>query len=186
VSIISSCGSLEAGLLLEQAVGDVEAVAQGSGYDDGVEAGELIGQEVQVGHASAGSEVAGVGSGVQGADGDDEAQAVGGGDLAAAPGLGERDVDLGVDEPGGGGGDRVAADVVLVGPGQPGPAERRVAGLHDRFEADVAGLGDQDRADAHAEVLGAGSAFGHVGELGQEPGPSGDFEQHVGQVDAGQ
>lgn len=32
---------LKAGLLLEQAVEDVEAVAQGAGHNDGVEAGEV-------------------------------------------------------------------------------------------------------------------------------------------------
>ena len=60
--------------------------------------------------------------------------------------------------------------------------ERRAAGLHDRLEPNVAGLGDQDGA----EVLGAGGALGHVGELGEEPGSADDLEQHVGQVDSGQ
>lgn len=55
---------LQGGLLLEEAVEDVEAVPQGAGHDDGVEAGELVGQEVQVGDALAGSEVAGVRAGV--------------------------------------------------------------------------------------------------------------------------
>jgi len=40
---------------------DVEAGAQGAGDDDAMEAGELIGQEVQVGDPAAGPEVAGVG-----------------------------------------------------------------------------------------------------------------------------
>lgn len=163
-----------------------EAVSQGAGHDDGVEAGELVGQEVEVGDAAAGPEVAGVGSGVQGPDRDDEPQAVGGRDVAAAPGLGERDLALRLDHPAGRGGDGVAAQVVLVDPGQPAAGQRGVAGLDDWFQADVAGLGDQDCADADVEVLGAGRAFGHVGELGEEAGPAGDLEEHVGQVDPGQ
>ena len=51
------------------ACGNVEAVAQGAGDDDGVEAGELVGQEVEVGDAAAGPEVARVGACVQGPDG---------------------------------------------------------------------------------------------------------------------
>jgi len=82
---------VEAGLLLEEAVEDVEAVAQGAGDDDGVEPGELVGQEVQVGDAASGPEVAGVRPGVQGPHGDDEAEAVGAGEVTAAPGPGKRD-----------------------------------------------------------------------------------------------
>jgi len=102
-------GRSQAGVLLEQPFEDVEAVAEGAGDDDGVEAGELVGEEVEVCDAPAGSEVAGVGSSVQGADGDDEAQPVSGGDLAAAPGAGQLDVGLGVDEPGVGCGEGVGA-----------------------------------------------------------------------------
>lgn len=87
----------------------MQAVAQRPWDDDGVEAGELVGQEVEVGDAAAGPEVAGIGAGVQGPDGDDEAQAVGGRDVTAAPHLGERDLALSVDHPAGGGGDGVAA-----------------------------------------------------------------------------
>jgi len=40
---------LQGGLLLKQAVEDVEAVAQRAGHDDGMEAGELVGQEFRRG-----------------------------------------------------------------------------------------------------------------------------------------
>lgn len=56
-----------------------------------MEPGELVGQEVQVGDAASGPEVAGVRPGVQGPHGDDEAEAVGAGDVTAAPGPGKRD-----------------------------------------------------------------------------------------------
>jgi len=36
-------------LLLEEPFQDVEAIAQRAGDDDGVEAGELVGEKVQVG-----------------------------------------------------------------------------------------------------------------------------------------
>lgn len=149
-------GWSQAGVLLEQPFEDVEAVAQGARDDDGVEAGELVGEEVEVGDAPAGSEVAGVGSGVQGADGDDEAQPVSGGDLAAAPGAGQVDVGLGVDEPGVGCCEGVGAQVVLLHPGQSGAGERRPAGLDERFETDVAGLRDEHRTDRQVQGLRRG------------------------------
>ncbi len=96
---------------------------------------------------------------------DEELQAVGGRQVAAAAALGERDLALGVDHPAGGRGDGLASQVVLVDPGQLAVAERGVVGLDDRFEPDVAGLRDKDRADADAKVLGAGGAFGDVGGL---------------------
>jgi len=113
-------GRPQAGVLLEQPLEDVQRVAQRAGDDDGVEAGELVGEKVEVGDPATGTEVAGVGSGVQGADGDDEAQPISGGDLSAAPGTGQADVGLGVDEAGVGRGEGVGAQVVLLHPGQSG------------------------------------------------------------------
>ena len=90
----------QAGLLLQQAFEDEQRVAERARDDDAVEAGELVAGEVVVGDAAAGVEVLRVGAGVEGADRDDEPQAVGRGDLAAAPGLRQRDLGLVVDQPG--------------------------------------------------------------------------------------
>ena len=142
-----------------------------------MEAGELVGEEVEVGDAPAGAEVAGVGAGVQGADGDDEAQPVSGGNFPAAPGVGQLDVGLGVDEPGVGCGEGVGAQVVLLHPGQSGAGERGPDGLDERFKADVAGFGDQHRTDREVQIFGAAGAFGDVGELDGEPCPVGGLQQ---------
>jgi len=133
-----------------------------------------------------GPEVARVGPGVQGADGDDEAQPISGGDLSAAPGTGQSDVGLGVDEAGVGRGEGVGAQVVLLHPGQSGAGERGTAGLDEWFETDVAGLGDEYRADRQVQVLGPAGSFGDVSELDGEPRPVGDLQHQVGQVDARQ
>ena len=77
----------KAGLLFEEALEDEQGVADRARHDDGVEADELVAGEVVVGDAAAGVEVLWVRAGVEGADRDDEAEAVGRGDLAAAPSL---------------------------------------------------------------------------------------------------
>ena len=126
------------------------------GIDDAVEAGELVGGEVVVGDAAAGAEVLAVGAGVDGADRDDEPQAVGRGDLAAAPGLRQRDLGLGVDQPGVGAGQGLGPDVVLLDPGQPAAGQGRDVGADQRLQPDVARLGQQHRAEADVEVGHAG------------------------------
>jgi hypothetical protein len=75
-----------------------------------VEAGELVAGEVVVGDAASGVEVLRVRAGVEGADRDDEPQAVGRGDLSAAPRLRQGDLSLVVDQPGVGLGDGLGAE----------------------------------------------------------------------------
>ena len=68
----------------------VEAVAQRAGHGDGVQAGELVGDEIVVGDPALAAEVARVRPGVDRAHRHDEAQAVGRCHLAAAPAPGQR------------------------------------------------------------------------------------------------
>ena len=63
--------------MLEQAIENVERVADRPGDDDGVKPGELVAREVVVGDASAGSKVPRVRPGVEGSDRYDEAKPVG-------------------------------------------------------------------------------------------------------------
>ena len=81
-------GWCEIGFLAEQQPQDDQAVAQRAGHDDGVQPGELVGDEVVVGDAAAGAEVFRVQPGMDGAAGGDEADAVGRGHLATAPDIG--------------------------------------------------------------------------------------------------
>ena len=57
--------------------------------------------------------------------------------------------------------------------------------MRDLAQADVARLGEQHRADADVQVLGAGAAFAEVRERGGEAGPAADLQQHLGERDAG-
>ena len=123
------------------------------GIDDGVEPGELVAGEVVVGDPAAGAEVLAVGAGVEGADRDDEPQAVGRGDLPAAPGLRQRDLRpgqstsraLALDQ-------GLGADVVLLDPGQSAAGQGRDVGADQRLQADVARLGQEHRAQADVEI----------------------------------
>ena len=83
-----------------------------------MQAGELIGDEVVVGDAATDAEVLRVGPRVHGAHGHDEAQAVGGGNLATAPGVGQRDPVLRRDQARVRRGQGLVAQVILADPGQ--------------------------------------------------------------------
>jgi len=77
-----------------------QAVAQRAGHGDGVEAGELVGNQVVPGDAPAGAEILRVGAGMHGAHRYDEAHAIGGSDLTAAPDLGQLQLALCADQNG--------------------------------------------------------------------------------------
>ena len=128
-------GRLQLGLLLQHDREQGQAVAQGAGHGDAVQAGELVGDEVVERDPALLAEVARVRPGVDGADRHHEAQPVGGCDVAAAPGAGERDAVLGGDQAGIGPGQGLGPDVVLPHPAQPRAAQRRVVAPDQRLEA---------------------------------------------------
>ena len=111
-----------------------------------MEAGELVRGEVVIGHAAIGVEILAIGTGVDGADRDDETQPIRRGDLASAPCLRQGKGGLGIDEAGIGPGQGLGADIVLLHPTEPAPRQRGDIGADDRFEADVTGFRQQDRA----------------------------------------
>jgi electron transfer flavoprotein alpha/beta subunit len=71
----------------------------------------------------------------------------------------------------------VSARTVLADPRKPRVRQRRDAGVRDVVQADVAGFGEQDGADADVQVLDAGAALAEVRERIGEGGPAADFEQ---------
>jgi len=113
-----------------------------------------------------------------------EAQAVGGGEFAAAPLLGERDACLVVDEPGVGRGDCVGAQVVCLDPLQARLGEGwDVAARHGGVR-DVATLNQEGGADRERQIGRSGGSGRWQERLG-EAGPRVDFEQHLGQFRGG-
>ena len=169
--------------MVEQQPQDEQAVAQGAGNDDGVQPGELVGDEVVVGDAPPGAEVFRVGPGVGGTAGRHEADAIGRGYLAAAPDVGDRQRVLRRHDLGIGGGDGVRPDEVLADPGQPVSAERRLVSADQRFEADVASLRDQPAAQTGGEVLDAGMTLADMGEGVGKAGARCSFQHDVRQAD---
>jgi hypothetical protein len=148
-----------------------------------VEPAELVGGVVEVGHAPAHPEVAGVRPRRDRPDRDHEAQPVGRGHLAAAPRLGQGKGGVVVDQAGVGGHQRVDPQIVLGHPREPSPREGGDVGAGERFEADVGGLCHQHRAHAEVQVLDPGGRLRDVGELVGEAGPGRDLGEQVGQVD---
>ncbi len=151
-----------------------------------MDAGELVAGEVVVGDAAVGVEVLAVGPGVEAVDRDDEPQAVGGGDLAAAPRPGQGDLGLVVDQAGVGPGDGLGADVVLLEPGEPASGRRGDVGADQRFQPDVAGLREEHGAEARIEIGDAGVPLADVAELAGEARPGQDLQEDLGEVHAGQ
>ncbi len=147
------------------------------------EAGVGVGNEVVQSDAPARPEIPGVRTGVDGADGDRETDAIGGCHLAAAPDPGDAELGLEVDEAGVGRHDRLGADVVGGHPGQTGLREGRDIGTGDRPVADVAGLGQQHGAGGEVEIGDAAATATGVGEGVGETTPTVDLEQDLGQVD---
>jgi hypothetical protein len=97
----------------------------------------------------------------------------------------ERDAPVDVEQQLVGCGDRLGAHVVLADPGESGGRQRRDAGVGDFGQADVARLGEQHRADADVQILGAGEAFAEMSERVGKPGPAANLQQHLGERDAG-
>ena len=102
-------------------------------------------------------------------------EAVGRGDLAAAPGLSQGDLGLVVDQPGVGLGDGLGPDVILLDPGQPASGQRRDIRADQGLQADVARLGQEYRAEAQVEVADPCVTLADVAEFAGEVGPGQDL-----------
>ena len=89
---------------------------------------------------------------------------------------------MAVDDPGVRRRKRLGPQVALRDIPQTGFAERRVALVDERRVADVAGLRDEDSAEAGVEIRELRAGFLIVGEAVDEPCLRGDFEHEVGQV----
>ena len=76
---------LETGLLFQKPLEDVDGIAQGAGDNNIVEPGVFLGGEIVIGDSALGTEVFPIGTGVDRPHRRDEAHAIGGCDLSAAP-----------------------------------------------------------------------------------------------------
>lgn len=68
---------------------------------------------------------------------------------------------------------------------QPRPVQRCLPRPRDGLVTGVSGLGDEYRRQRQLRVGHAGLAAGGVGELGQEPSASVDFQQQIRQIHLG-
>ena len=161
------CG-IAFGVLVEQEREDDQAVAQGAGDDHGPETGILVGQHVVPGDATSVAEIFGVGPGMDGAFRGQEAQPVGRDRLPVSPMGGDGQFSVGGDDPGAGGGECVRADEILGEPGQAVAPQRRMIFAHEGFGADIAGLGDEDGAEAGLKMRHVGGLVIKMGEGGRE------------------
>ena len=103
--------------------------------------GILIGKKVVVSDTELVAEILWIGSGMNCAHGNDEAQAVSRSDLAAAAAVHQWNAVLRSDQTGVGFSQGFVPDKVLVDPGQPGSAERGKIASNERFKSDVASFG---------------------------------------------
>ena len=170
---------LQFGLLFEEKGEQHQAVAQGAGNDDAVQAAELVGQQVVPGHAAGLAEILRVRPGMDGARRGGEAHAVRRGDIAGTPDFGERQRGVGGHDPRTGGRDGFRADEVLADPGQALPPECRNILPADRLDADIAGFGDQGGAQAGLEMLYPGLPLAEMGEGLGKAGALHDFQEQV-------
>jgi hypothetical protein len=116
----------------------------------------------------------------------DEAQSIGGGNVSATPSPRQVDAVLGGDEPGVGLGQGFGPQIVLSDPAQARPSERRHVGSHQRLQAGVARLGQQDGAQRRCQVLRPRLRLAGVGERAGEPSSGVDLQQQFRQIDARQ
>ena len=107
---------LQLGLLLQDHRQQNQAVAQSAGQGDGVQAGELVGDQIVVSHSPPGTKVLGVVSGVDCPHGHHKTHAVGGGDFPATPGAGQGDLVLRGRQACVGGNQGVVPHIILVDP----------------------------------------------------------------------
>jgi hypothetical protein len=76
--------------------------------------------------------------------------------------------------------------VVLLDPGEPAAGQCGNIGSNQRLQPDVAGFGQEHRAQAQVEIGDPGVALADVAELAGEVGPGLDLQEDLGQVHPGQ
>ena len=146
-------GRLQLGFLFEEQREQHQAVAQGAGDHDAVEAAELVGHQIVPSHAARLAEILRVRPGMDGARRRGEAHAVRRGDIASAPDFDERQCCVGGHDQRTGGRDGFRPDEVLADPCQAFPPECGHVLPADGLDADIAGLRDQGGAQAGLEML---------------------------------
>jgi len=87
---------MQARLLFQETRQEVEAVTNGSGNNNGVEARKLVTHEVEVGDSSADTKEAWVGTSIDRAYRNHKAQTISAGDFSASPDLSERKLSMSI------------------------------------------------------------------------------------------
>jgi hypothetical protein len=172
---------LQLGLLFEEKGEQHQAVAQGAGDDDAVQAAKLVGQQVVPGHTAGLAEILGVRPGMDGARRGGEAHAVRRGDIAGTPDFDERQRGMGGHDLRTGGRDGFRPDEVLADPGQALPPEcwNILPANANRLDADIAGFGDQRGAQAGFEMLYPSLPLAEMGEGFGKAGALHDFQEQI-------
>ena len=163
---------LQFGFLFKKKGEQHQAVTQCSGNHDAIQAAELVRQQIVPGHTPGLTEIFRIGSGMDGARGRGEAHAIRRSNVPRAPAFHERQRRMGGDDPRIGGRDGFRTDEILTDPGQTLPPA-------DRLDADIAGFGDQSRAQADLEMLYPGLPFAEMREGFGEAGAPHDFQQEI-------
>ena len=127
-----------------------------------------------------------IGTGIQGPNRDDEAQAISRGHFTPTPFLGQRQGGLRSDEVGIRSGQALGPEIVLLHPIEPPPRQRGDIGPHDRFESDMTGFGEQNRAQTDGQVPDPCGSFTDVGEFMRKPRARVDFKEHLREIDSGE
>ena len=162
----------------------VQRVTRGAGDHATGESDGLVAEHVQPRGATPAPEVLRVRPRVKAADRDDKPHSVDPGHEPAAPAARERDLVLGGDQDGVGGGVVLRAQVVLVDMADPTPGQRRDALGDDRDVPDVQGVCGERRGDAHVQVRQTSAASGGADERLGEPGvPGHHLEDQIGEPD---
>ena len=171
---------LQLGFRLEEKGEQHQAVAQGAGNHNAVQAAELVGQQIVPGHAARLAEILRVWPGMDGTRWRGEAHAVRRGDIASAPDFDERQRGVGGYDPRTGGRDGFWPDEVLTDPGQSFAAERGHILPADRLEADIVCFGDQGGAQAGFEMFYPCLPLAEMGEGFGKTSSLHDFQEQIG------
>ena len=169
-------------LLFEHYGEQDQAVAQRAGHRNRVQSGELIREQVVPRHAPERAEVLRIRTGVNGTDRNHETHPVGRGDFTAAPSVSKGDAILCCDQSGVAGGNCFIAQIVLLDPGNPIPAQRRHVVADERFRSRVAGLGEKRGAQTQNKIRGSRRSIGQMRKRLSEAGPQCNLQDQFRQL----
>ena len=168
------------GFLFEQTIEQIRRIFQSAGDGNAMDIHLLIDHPVIPGNASLSAEITPAGGGMGRTHRNHETQAIGHGDFAASPGMGQGNCILHRHQPGIGLDNGFGANVVMAHPGQPAAGQRGNSRVYEGRERQVGSFRQQRRTQTEVQVSGTNWPFADMGEVIQTPGPSGHFLDHIG------